>query len=74
MAAPPEKGRANARVIALLAESLGVATDAVEVVSGHTSPAKVVEVTGLDDDALAAALGRPRGEQAVATQPATRQG
>ena len=48
VAAPPEDGRANAGVCALLAERLGVGRRAVEVVSGMTNPEKVVRVEGVD--------------------------
>ena len=54
--APPEKGRANEAVVALLAERLGVDASTVSVASGHGSPAKVVSVDGLDDDAIEKAL------------------
>ncbi len=42
----PEKGRANAAVIALLAEKLGLPPSAVTIVSGHTSALKTVELKG----------------------------
>ena len=44
--APPEDGRANAAVIALLADQLGVAKSAVSVVSGATDRRKLVEIRG----------------------------
>lgn len=47
VAAPPEAGKANAAVRALLAETLGVAERGVEIVSGHTQPRKVVFVSGV---------------------------
>jgi uncharacterized protein (TIGR00251 family) len=47
VAAPPERGRANAAVIALLAETLGVPRSDVRVVTGDTHRDKVVEVTGI---------------------------
>jgi uncharacterized protein (TIGR00251 family) len=48
--APPEKGKANAAVEAVLAGALGVARERVRLVSGHASPRKTVEIDGLDDD------------------------
>jgi uncharacterized protein (TIGR00251 family) len=48
--APPEKGKANAAVEAVLAESLDVAKERVRIVSGHTSSRKTVEIDGLDED------------------------
>jgi uncharacterized protein len=55
--APPEKGRANEAVASLLAERLGLPADAVAVVSGHSSPAKVITINGMDDEAIKKALG-----------------
>ncbi len=45
IAAPPEKGKANEALCALLAEHYGVAKSAVRVVSGHTATIKRVEIT-----------------------------
>lgn len=42
--APATQGKANARVVELLAEHFGVDTTAVEITSGHTSPRKRVNV------------------------------
>ena len=52
--APPEKGRANEAVVALLADRLGIDPSSIAVVSGHGSPAKVVAVDGMDDEAIRA--------------------
>jgi uncharacterized protein len=60
VAAPPERGRANRALEALLAEALGVSSSRVAVVAGHSSRRKVVEVEGLEapelDRLLEAAL------------------
>jgi uncharacterized protein (TIGR00251 family) len=48
VAAPPEQGRANRRLVEVLAAWLGVPPRAVAVVAGHASPRKVVAVHGLD--------------------------
>ena len=56
MKAPPEKGRANEAVVALLAERLGIDASSIAVVSGRGSPAKVVEVDGMDVEAIQAAF------------------
>ena len=45
--APPEDGRANDAVVALLASTVAVPREAVAVVSGHTSRDKIVELDGL---------------------------
>jgi len=44
VSAPPEKGKANERLIELLAEHFRVAKSRIKIVSGHTSRSKVVEV------------------------------
>ena len=58
--APPEKGRANEAVVVLLAERLGIDASSIAVVSGHSSPAKVVEVDGMDVEAIRAAFPREK--------------
>jgi uncharacterized protein (TIGR00251 family) len=47
VAAPPEGGKANARLCELLAAELGVATRAVQVISGAGNARKIVAVQGL---------------------------
>ncbi|MEI7651182.1 MAG: DUF167 domain-containing protein [Verrucomicrobiota bacterium] len=46
VAAPPEGGKANREVLALLAARLGVAEGRLTLVSGQSSPSKVFEVRG----------------------------
>jgi uncharacterized protein (TIGR00251 family) len=46
VAAVPDKGRANAAVIALLAKALGVPKSAITLASGETSRFKVLAVAG----------------------------
>jgi uncharacterized protein (TIGR00251 family) len=48
--AAPEGGKANAAVIRLLAETLGVSQRDVEIVSGHASRDKTVALAGIDSD------------------------
>jgi uncharacterized protein len=48
--ASPEGGRANEAVVRLLAERLELPRRSVAVVSGHTGPDKIVELTGIDED------------------------
>ena len=50
--APPEKGQANEAVIELLAEALDLTTNDIEVLSGHSSPSKIIAINGLDDEAI----------------------
>lgn len=45
--APPEKGRANNEVVALLLDRLRLERDAVRIVSGHGSSRKLIEIHGL---------------------------
>ena len=48
VSAPPENGRANDAVLALLAERVGLPRRALSIVSGHRGRDKVVEMTGID--------------------------
>lgn len=50
VAAPPERGKANEAICALLATALGVPERNVSVVAGGTSPRKTVRVVGLSAD------------------------
>jgi uncharacterized protein len=61
VAAPPERGRANEAVAAMLAELLGVKPSAVSLVSGETSRQKRFAVAGVDLEELDRVL-----EEAVA--------
>lgn len=56
VSAPPEKGKANTAVCALLAETLGLSAGAVTVQRGQGSPRKVLRIEGLDEDELRARL------------------
>jgi uncharacterized protein (TIGR00251 family) len=56
VSAAPERGKANDAVIDLLAQSLGLKPNQIELVSGHTQPRKVFRINGLDDAQLAAKL------------------
>ena len=47
VAAPPERGRANEALVALLAAVLAVPVSSVQVVAGRSGRVKVVEVAGL---------------------------
>jgi uncharacterized protein (TIGR00251 family) len=54
--APPQDGRANAAVEALLARALGIRKSAVRIVSGHGAARKRVEIDGMDTVAVERAL------------------
>jgi len=50
VAAAPERGRANAALVALLAKTLGVPPSGIRVAAGQTYRRKVVEIDGLDKE------------------------
>ena len=52
LAAPPVDGRANAALIAFVADRLGLAKSAVSLKSGQTSRRKVLEVTAAPADTV----------------------
>lgn len=52
VAAPPERGKANAAVVRLVAGAAGVAEQDVRVVSGHGARDKILELTGIDPEEL----------------------
>lgn len=51
VAAPPERGKANAAVVTLLAEALGVPASAITIASGAASQDKVARID-LDPDSI----------------------
>ncbi len=54
VAAPPEKNKANKAVIQLLARTLDLPPRDLQIVSGHTSPQKTIEIGSLEEkEALA---------------------
>ena len=56
VSAPPEDGRANDAVCALIAGALGVRTGSVRIAAGHGRAQKSVEIDGLTDDDVHRAL------------------
>ncbi len=56
VAAPPERGRANEAVAALLVESFGLTTKQVTLVAGETSRSKRFRLDGVEPDAVAKRL------------------
>jgi uncharacterized protein (TIGR00251 family) len=50
VAAAPERGRANAALVTLLADALRVERDSVRVVGGASGRRKVVQVDGLREE------------------------
>ena len=61
VAAPPEGGRANQALTALLAEEFGVPESAVELISGPGSRSKRFKLTGVDPEEFRRALERVVG-------------
>jgi len=58
VAAPPEGGKANREVLAVLADRLGLPLGQLTVLSGQSSPAKVIGIVGLaETEALTRLLG-----------------
>ena len=52
----PERGKANAALIALLASALGLSKSAIAIVKGQHSAHKTIEVTGLSRQDIMARL------------------
>ena len=55
--APPEGGRANKEVIALLARTFGLGRRAVAIVAGEKSRQKVAALEGISEAEIAARIG-----------------
>jgi uncharacterized protein (TIGR00251 family) len=61
VAAPPVDGKANKALCRLVAKRLGVAPGRVDVVRGAKSREKLIEVEGVEEAELLAALGSDGG-------------
>jgi uncharacterized protein YggU (UPF0235/DUF167 family) len=61
VAPPPEDGRANDAVVALIAEALELPRAAVSIVSGHAGRDKIVALDGIDP----AEADRRLGERSI---------
>ena len=57
VAQPPEGGRANAAVLELLADALGVSQSALSIASGNTSRDKSIRIEGIDEPTVRTRLG-----------------
>ena len=66
VAAPPEQGRANDALVALLADRLGVAAKSVTLTTGATSRTKQFRIEGVDPAEFADLLERAIDEDAQA--------
>lgn len=56
--APPDKGKANAALVDVLADALGIKRCQLKLLSGATSPAKVFLVSDVPKEELARRLDR----------------
>jgi uncharacterized protein len=61
--APPERGKANEAVLALLAEVLAVPRSSIALVSGGGSRDKIVELAGLEPDEIDRRLAVAGGQE-----------
>jgi uncharacterized protein YggU (UPF0235/DUF167 family) len=61
VAAPPERGRANAALVGLLSSVLDVPAGSVRVVGGQRGRSKVVEIEALDTMEVERRLARKVG-------------
>jgi uncharacterized protein len=59
IAAPPEKGKANKKLIEFLSDHLSIRKDAVLILKGHTSHNKLVSIAGLTQEEIASRLSLP---------------
>src|SRR5262245_38933354 len=57
VAAPPERGQANAAVSGLIAAVLSVSMKDVTIIRGHGTPRKIVRVSGIDAETARTKLG-----------------
>lgn len=56
VAAPPEKGKANQCLLKFLAKELGLKKNAINILSGKTSPIKQIQAVGLSASTLSEKL------------------
>jgi uncharacterized protein len=59
--APPEKGKANAAVIALIAARIGIDKRWISIFSGELSSSKILEIDGLEDAQIVGAIDLAEG-------------
>ena len=52
VSAPPEKGKANAAVIKVLAAALDVPEKSIHIIHGITSARKVIEIDGFSESEM----------------------
>ncbi len=52
LAAVPEKGKANESLVEFLADTLSVKKNTITITSGHISPVKTIQITGVTTVAI----------------------
>jgi uncharacterized protein len=62
VSAVPEKGKANAAVIELLANKLGLPASSFTVISGQTRPRKLIKVEGIEIEEMTKKIKKILGE------------
>jgi len=55
--APPDKGKANAAIIKLLAKMLGIGKTSIRIIRGETSRRKLVRIAGVSGHEIQALAG-----------------
>lgn len=58
ISAPPEDGKANDAIRALLARELGLKPRDIEIIAGHTRPEKTVQISNATPESLARLTSR----------------
>ena len=61
MGAPPERGKANAKLLRLLAKTLGIARQRVLLIRGETSRTKRLRIIGMSEDEFQERMLRASG-------------
>ena len=56
VAAPPVDGKANEAIVRYIADLLSVPPSAVRIMSGFTSPTKLLQIDGVDSETLNRAI------------------
>jgi uncharacterized protein (TIGR00251 family) len=57
--APPSGGKANQRLIEILADRLNIAKSRIEIIQGHTSRKKIVRIWNISPQEVRHTLGFP---------------
>lgn len=69
VAAPPERGAANAALVRLLTDALGVPQERVRLVAGASAERKVIEIDGLTQREVHRRVERALEREAMRRRP-----